>query len=143
VLGSKRRVLGEEQLQTLETAHHLAIALSCQVKYVEAEEALQLVLAARLRVLGSAHPQTLAAADSLEDVRSAMRSERTKRGGKATARQERSVAPALSVNELAEAKARVAEAELLAMLELDEAARAGAGGSAKGKPGRGKRGKRS
>ncbi len=80
-----------------------------------------------------------------------MRSEQpTKKAGKAAARRnERAAAPALSPTALAEASASAAEAELLAMLDLEESevvARAdGRSGSAKSKTGgkaRGKGGKR-
>jgi len=46
------------------------IDLSGQGKYEEAEELLQAALAARRRVLGSAHPDTLATARILESMRS-------------------------------------------------------------------------
>ena len=85
---------------------------------------LQAVLAARRRVLGSAHPDTLATVESLESVRSEMRAKQpTKKGAKAAARKERAAAAPLSPTALAEAEARAgaAEAELLAMLELEEA----------------------
>ena len=111
---------------------------------------LQAALAARRRVLGSAHPNTLATAKSLESVRSKMRAKQpAKKGVKAAARKERAVAAPLSPTALAEAEARAgaAEAELLAMLELEEAGADDAWGSgrqndkAKGKPkGKGSRG---
>ena len=85
---------------------------------------LQAALAARRRVLGSAHPDTLAAVESLESVRSEMRATQpTKKGAKAAARKDRAAETLLSPIALAEAEARAgaAEAELLAMLELEEA----------------------
>ena len=88
---------------------------------------------ARQRVLGSAHPDTLATAKDLESVRSEMRAKQpTKKGAKAAARKELAPAVPLSSTALVEAEARAAaaEAELLAMLELEEA---GASSSAKGK----------
>ena len=91
------------------------------------------MLAARRRVLGSAHPDTLAAVESLEFVRSEMRATHpTKKGVKAAARKERAAAAPLSPMALAEAEARAgaAEVELLAMLELKEA---GVDGESKGK----------
>jgi hypothetical protein len=85
-------------------------------------------------VLGSAHPDTLAAAESLESVRSKLRAKQpTEKGVKAAAaRKERAAAAPLSPTELAEAEARAgaAEAELLAMLELEEL---GVDGKSKGK----------
>jgi len=61
-----------------------------------------------------------------------MRSERpSKRGGKATARRhEHAAAPALSPTALeeADARARAAEAELLAMLDLEDEGAGGASG---------------
>ncbi len=100
------------------------------------EEMLQASLAAQQRVLGSAHPDTLATARSLESVRSDMRASRpTNRGGKVAARKERAAAAPLSPTALVEAEARAAKAaaELLAILELEEAGSAGASGSAEGK----------
>jgi hypothetical protein len=48
---------------------------------------LQAAFAAQRHVLGSAHPDTLATAEDLESVRSAMRAKQpTNRGVKATAR---------------------------------------------------------
>ncbi len=96
---------------------------------------LQAVLAACRRVLGSAHPNTLATARSLESVQSEMRAKQpTKRGIKAAARKERMAAASLSPSPTAlaeaEARATVAEVELLAMLELEEA---GGDGRSKGK----------
>jgi hypothetical protein len=99
------------------------------------------LLAARRRVLGSAHPKTLATAESLESVRSEMRATQpTKKGIKAAARKERVAAATLSPSALAEAeaRARAAEAELLAMLVLEEAgvdgeSKSTAKGKAKGK----------
>ena len=94
-------------------------------------------------MLGNVHPQTLDTEQSLEFVRRAMRAEPpTKKAGKAAARRnERAAAPALSPTALAEAavRASAAEAELLAMLDLEEpevAARAdGSLGLAKSKMG--------
>jgi hypothetical protein len=97
----------------------------------------QVSLGAQRRVLGSAHPDTLATAKCLEWVQSEMRATQpTKKGAKAAARKERAVASPLSAIALAEAEARAgaAEAELLAMLELEEARVDGeAQGKAKGK----------
>ena len=114
---------------------------------------LQVTLEACRRVLSSAHPTTLLAEEWLEHVRSSMRAEQpTTNFGKAAAqRNERAAAPALSPTALAEAEARVsaAEAELLAMLDLEEpevaAVADGRSGSAKSKTGgkaKGKGGKR-
>ena len=66
MLGARRRVLGEEHPETLMSANNLALSLSGQGKYAEAEETLQAALAAERRVLGSAHPDTLATAENLE-----------------------------------------------------------------------------
>jgi hypothetical protein len=88
------------------------------------------------RVLGAAHPLTVAVADSLETTQSNRAEQPTRRGGKPAARRTEcaAVAPrsATALAE-AEAKARVAEAELLAMLELEDEG-AASRGSAKGKP---------
>jgi uncharacterized protein (DUF2267 family) len=133
VLEVQRRVLGEEHPSTLSSANNLAGSLAYQGQHAEAEEMLQAVLVARRRVLGSAHPDTLATAQRVESVRSEMHATQpTKKGVKAAARKERAAAPPLSPTALAEAGARAAaaEAELLAMLELEEA---GADGGPKGK----------
>ncbi len=95
----------------------------------------------RRRVLGSAHPDTLANEEALACTQSAMRATPpSKRGSKAAARTDLATATVLSAAALAEAevRARAAEQELLAMLALDET---GASGSAKGKA-KGKKGKR-
>ena len=104
---------------------------------------LQATLEARRRVLGNAHPQTLDTEWSLEQLRSSMRAEQpTRTAGKAAARRnERAAAPTLSPTALAEAEARAsaAEAELLAMLDLEEpkvAATSKKGGKATGKGGK-------
>ena len=119
----KRRVLGEEHPDTLAAANNLATSLSDQAKYAEAEAMLDATLEALRRVLGDAHPWTLTTARTLEHVRSAMRAgQPTRTGGKAAARRnERAAASALSPTALAEAAARAsaAEAELLAMLDLE------------------------
>ena len=119
------------------SASNLAMSLSDQGKYAEAEEMLQAVLAACRRVLGSAHADTLETAKKLEFVRSKMRAKQpTKKNVKAAAREERAAAAMLSPTALAEAEAKAgaAEAELLAMLELEEAGVYGAlKGKAKGK----------
>ena len=80
-------MLGEEHPSTLTSAGNLAHSLCHQGKYADAEGMLQATLAARRRVLGSTHPETLATARGLENVRSAMRAEQpTRIGGKAMAR---------------------------------------------------------
>jgi hypothetical protein len=132
-------VLGEEHPDTLMSAGNLALSLWHQGKYAEAEEMLMAALEAQQRVLGSAHPDTLATANDLEFVRSEMRAKQpTKKGAKAAARKERPTAAPLSPTALAEAEARAgaAEAELLAMLRLEEAGARADGestGKAKGK----------
>ena len=92
------------------------------------------------RVLGDGHPRTLTMAESLQDVRCAMRAERpTKSGGRpAVRRKGRTAASPLSATALeeAEAKARAAEAERLATLELEEEAAGSAKGKAKGNKGK-------
>ncbi len=64
---------------------------------------LQAVLVARRRVLGSAHPDTLATAQRLESVRSEMHATQpTKKGTKAAARKELAATTPLSPTALAE-----------------------------------------
>ena len=107
--------------------------------FSEAEEMLQATLGAYRRVLGDAHPDTLATAQGLERVRSDMRAAEPTTGRTvrkaAPRRTERAAVPALSPTALAEAeaRARAAEAELLAMLDLEEPRQAGAGGGSSGK----------
>jgi hypothetical protein len=118
---------------TLMSAGNLALSLAYQGKHAEAEAMLQAVFAAQRRVLGSAHPDTLATAKSLEFVRSEMSATQpAQKGAKAAARKECAAASRLSPTALAEAEARAsaAEAELLAMLELEKA---GADGESKGR----------
>jgi hypothetical protein len=127
-------VLGdsEEHPSTLTRAGNLTLSLWDQRKHAEAEDMLQATLAARRCVLGSAHPDTLAAAEDLESMRSQMHAKQpTKKGAKAAARKVRAAASPLSPTALAEARAGAAEAELLAMLELEEAR---ADDTSKGKP---------
>jgi hypothetical protein len=136
------RVLGEEHPDTLGSSNNLAASLLHQGKHAEAEEMFQATHQALQRVLGSAHPNTLAIAESLAFVRSEMRTNQpTKTGAKAAARKERAATAPLSPTALADAQARAgaAEAELLAMLELEEARVVGeskgkAKGKAKGRP---------
>ena len=137
VLSVRRRVLGEEHPDTLRSAGNLATTLAHQAKFCEAEEVLQATLEAYRRMLGHAHPDTLETAQSLENVRSCMHAEQpTRTVPKAVVRRtERAATPALSPTALAEAdrRARAAEAELLAMLDLEEPEAGVASGSAKGK----------
>ena len=58
---------------TLTSAKNLAISLSTQGKYAEAERMLLAALTSLKRVLGPAHPDTLAAARSLKEVPARMR----------------------------------------------------------------------
>ena len=95
----------------------------------------------RAGACSGAPTDTLAVAENLASARSAMRpTPPSKRGNKATARTDRATRTVLSTAALAEAeaRARAAEQELLAMLAPDET---GASGSAKGKA-KGKKGKR-
>jgi hypothetical protein len=115
------------------------MSLAYQGKYAEAEDILQAALVARRRVLGSAHPHTLATAGFYEKVRSLMRAKQpTKKGAKAAARKERAAAAPLSPTALAEAEAEAgaaeAEAELQAICKLEgpEVGSVGASISAKG-----------
>ena len=102
---------------------------------------LQAALAARRLVLGSAHPDTLATVESLKSMRSEMRATQpTMKGAKAAALQgARGRSTALSDGAGAGgARAGAAEAELLALLELEEAgvdaeSKGKANGKAKGK----------
>ena len=62
---SQVRERAEEDPERLSAAHNLAISLSDQGKYAEAEEMRREVLAVRKRVLGAEHPGTLATACNL------------------------------------------------------------------------------
>jgi hypothetical protein len=132
----QRKVIGEDNAETLYTAQELAVLLSNQGKYSEAAEILQATLAARSRILGIVHPDTLETAARLEYVRSQMRGKQpTKREGKAAARLKTRISAAashhkveevtslLSPTALAEAErnALAAEEQLLAQLALEEA----------------------
>ena len=106
----------------------------------------QATIAACLRVLGSGHPNTLLAEHNLDYVRSQMRAEkptkRELRGNAAARRKERATSSLLSptAQSKAEAKTGAAEAELLAMVELER----GVAGSSKCKAtGTASKGKRS
>ncbi len=61
----QKRVLGAEHPETLTSANNLAMSLSDQGKYAEAEQIQREVLAVRKRVLGAEHPDTLASASNL------------------------------------------------------------------------------
>ena len=122
VLAVRRRVLGEEHPWTLKNAHNLAKTLARRGKYVEAEEMLQAALEACRRVVGMAHPGTLILAQSLEYVRSKLRTEQP--SSKAPARYKLAAASTLSPRALVQAeaeagavvvnaKARAAETELV------------------------------
>jgi hypothetical protein len=104
-------------------------------------------LAAHRRVLGGAHPDTLATAECLEAVRFELRHEKRveKRHEKPERRTKKGESAALpplpppsQMAQMAEAEARAAaaEAELLAMLELEDASHKGP--TAEGKPKQGK-----
>ena len=62
MLAARRRVLGEEHPDTLISVSDLAMSLSLQAKYADAEAMLEAALEALRRVLGDAHPKTLSAA---------------------------------------------------------------------------------
>ena len=65
VLAVEQRVLGAEHPGTLCTAKNLALSLSRQGKYDEAEKMQREVLAVNERVLGAEHPDTLTTANNL------------------------------------------------------------------------------
>ena len=65
VLAVNERVLGAEHPDTLTTANNLALSLSDQGKYDEAEKMERKVLAVERRVLGAEHPSTLVTAGNL------------------------------------------------------------------------------
>jgi len=72
----------------------LVSSLWRQAKFAEAEAMLGTTLEVGRRVLGNSYPYALAAAQGLEIVRSAMRTEQpTRTGGKAAARSLRRGAP--------------------------------------------------
>jgi hypothetical protein len=115
------------------------MSLTRQGNHAEAEELLQAALASRRRVLGSSHPDTLATVKYLEYVRSQVLAKPTKsqhpvRTNVRSKRHSSTVEP-LSQTQLAEAEARsrAAEAELLAMLELDDREAENAKGKSNGK----------
>ena len=65
VLEVRKRVLGPEHTDTLTTSDNLAISLSEQGKYAEAEQMQREVHAVQKRVLGAKHPHTLMTARNL------------------------------------------------------------------------------
>jgi hypothetical protein len=69
----QKRVRGAEHPNTLTSAHNLAMTLAAQGKYIEAEQMLHAALASLQRVLGTAHPDTVTIASSLEHVRARIR----------------------------------------------------------------------
>jgi hypothetical protein len=135
VLGARRRVLGEEHPLTLTSASNLASSLCDQKKHAEAEQMYHAVLATRRRLLGPTHPDTRLTESNLAILQSRRRVlNRSFKNGT----NERTVAlarPALSPVE-AEARARVAEAELMAMLALDDDIEEAGGGKSKRKAGK-------
>ncbi len=93
------------------------------------------VLATRRRVLGPSHPDTLITESNLAVVQSKRRVlNRSSKNG-ANERTVVLVRPTLSPAE-AEARARVAEAELMAMLALDDDIEEAGGGKSKRKAGK-------
>jgi Tetratricopeptide repeat len=68
LLPDRRRVLGNDDPQTLRTAHMLARNLAATGEANEAVALLKEVVAARERVLGSDHPHTMRAARDLAVV---------------------------------------------------------------------------
>ncbi len=65
VLGTRRRLLGEEHPDTLRSAGLLAQSLYWQGKHAEAERIQREVLGAQRRVLGEEHPETLTSASDM------------------------------------------------------------------------------
>lgn len=65
VLELRKRVLGDEHLDTLASMHGFALAFHGQRKYVEAEIIYRETLALRKKVLGDEHPYTLASMHGL------------------------------------------------------------------------------
>ena len=127
----------------------MAALLVEQGQHAKAEEKLEALLHACQRDFGKAHRETLVTAQCLETVRSGveMHAEQpSERGGKVAAwRKECAARSSLSPTAIveAEAQAKAAEADLLAMLELEEAGVQGtskSNGTRKPKGGKGKRG---
>ena len=67
VLAARQRKLGADHPDTLTTASNLAITISKQGKYAEAEQMQREVLAAQERHLGADHPDTVTTAGNLAD----------------------------------------------------------------------------
>jgi hypothetical protein len=88
-----------------------ALTLSDQGKHEEAEEILHDVLAARRRVLGSAHPDTLSTVNCLESVHA--KQTKPREPVRSKSKREKSTVAPLSPTHLAdaEARSRAAEAE--------------------------------
>ena len=64
----RQKVLGPEHLDTLTNMNNLALVLSEQGKYMEAEQMHQQELGLRQKVLGSKHPSTLASVNILASL---------------------------------------------------------------------------
>jgi non-specific serine/threonine protein kinase/serine/threonine-protein kinase len=64
-LATRRRVLGEEHLDTLTTIHSMGILLQSQGKLIDAEPCLREALDATRRVLGEENPNTIVALRSI------------------------------------------------------------------------------
>jgi hypothetical protein len=119
VLGARRRVLGEEHPLTLTSASNLASSLCDQKKHAEAEQMYHAVLATRRRLLGPTHPDTRLTESNLAILQSRRRVLNRSIKNGAHGRTAAPARPALYPAE-AETRARVAEAELMAMLALDD-----------------------
>ena len=80
----RRRVLGEDHLDTLTSAENLALALRALGDLRAARELDEDTLARRRRVLGDDHPHTLTSASNLADDLHSLG--QTKREGRETSR---------------------------------------------------------
>ena len=67
-LDTRRRIRGEDDPRTLEARHALAYLQAIQGRTREAEAALRSVWAARERILGGSHAETLETLERLAEV---------------------------------------------------------------------------
>jgi eukaryotic-like serine/threonine-protein kinase len=67
-LDLRRRTLGEQHYETLQSSYSLATAYEFEGRYAEAEPVLKKTLEARRRVLGPDHPDTLSAMCALGNL---------------------------------------------------------------------------
>ena len=145
VLTARKRILGADHELTLLTTYGMASCIVCQGRFDEAGQILACLVPQCERVLGSEHPDTQNAVNLRDIVGSSVRfidldelEPVAPPANRRVRRKPRKPASAVVMTEAerheAEVRSVVAEAELMAMLELEDAQNAAAGPSdSKGK----------